>query len=153
MVGSGARTEGWDEIASDARFWAFVVYFNRDRDYFECHEAMEELWLENGRGSLLQGMLQAAVGLHHWDNGNRSGAIKLMTAALDKLEAYERDTALGLDLIDLRQSLSRSLETLVRHPLDAPFQAFSLRIVDDTLRHNVDRWIESRKDNECQSAD
>ena len=28
---------------------AYLVYFNRDRDYFECHEVLEELWLERER--------------------------------------------------------------------------------------------------------
>lgn len=139
------RSERWNEVMGDSRYLAYVVYFNRDRDYFECHEVMEELWLENGRSSLLQGLLQAAVGLHHWDNGNRSGAVKLMTAALEKLGAHDGDVALGLDLAALRRSLEERLEALARRPLDAPFRAFELRIVDDGLRISAERWNEERR--------
>ena len=28
---------------------AYLVYFNRDQDYFECHEVLEELWLPASR--------------------------------------------------------------------------------------------------------
>ncbi len=135
-MGSG----GWDGLMGDSRYLAYVSYFNRDRDYFECHEVMEELWLENGRSSLLQGLLQAAVGLHHWDNGNRSGAVKLMTASLDKLGAHAGDVALGLDLAALRRSLKASLDELAGRPQDAPFRAFELRIVDEGLREALERW-------------
>ena len=137
------RNASWEAIVDDSRYLAFVAYFNRERDYFECHEVMEELWLENGRSSLLQGLLQAAVGLHHWDNGNRSGAVKLMTASLEKLGAYGGDIALGLDLADLRRSLKLCLAELAERPLDAPFRAFELRIVDERLRAAVERWSDA----------
>ncbi|QMV45155.1 DUF309 domain-containing protein [Cohnella cholangitidis] len=123
---------------NDERYLAYLSLFNRERDYFECHEVMEELWLEEGRSSLLQGLLQAAVGLHHWDNGNRSGAAKLMNAALEKLNGYA-DIVLGLDLSRLRQDLEISLRALSSRPADAPFQAFDLHIVDETLRSAVDQ--------------
>jgi len=129
---SGDMADGLNGVANDDRFVAFVTYFNRDRDYFECHEVMEELWLENGRSSLLQGLLQAAVGLHHWDNGNRSGAAKLMRASLDKLSCYP-DEMLGLDLRRLREELEISLEALAIAPDDALFRAFRLIVLDDRL--------------------
>jgi len=129
-------------IMNDERYLAYLSLFNRDRDYFECHEVMEELWLEEGRSSLLQGLLQAAVGLHHWDNGNRSGAAKLMDAALEKLNGYA-DVVLGLDLSRLRQDLEIRLRALSSRPADAPFQAFDLHIVDETLRSAVEQWERS----------
>ncbi|RKP54505.1 DUF309 domain-containing protein [Cohnella endophytica] len=122
----------------DPRLIAFVSLFNRDRDYFECHEVMEELWLEEGRSPLLQGLLQAAVGLHHWDNGNPSGAAKLIKAALEKLRPFG-DIALGMNLVHLRDDLSRSLEALSESRA-APFQAFALVLCDERLSRGVERW-------------
>jgi hypothetical protein len=127
------------EVMKDSRYLAFIRHFNGDRDYFECHEVMEELWLEEGRSPLLQGLLQASVGLYHWDNGNRSGAVKLMIAALDKLNRY-MDVALGLDLLALKLDLERSLKALSLRPLDAPFEAFKLIICDDALRVALQEW-------------
>jgi hypothetical protein len=138
-------TRQWKQVDSliavmkDSRYLAFIRHFNGDRDYFECHEVMEELWLEEGRSPLLQGLLQASVGLYHWDNGNRSGAVKLMLAALDKLNRY-MDVALGLDLLALKLDLERSLKVLSLRPLDAPFEAFLLVICDDSLRVAIREW-------------
>jgi predicted metal-dependent hydrolase len=139
MGSMGKQAEGLLGVMNDSRYLAYISHFNEDRDYFECHEVMEELWLEEGRSSLLQGLLQAAVGLHHWDNGNRSGAAKLMTAALVKLSSYA-DVVLGLDLLSLRRNLEQSLIVLSEMPDDAPFQAFLLEVCDPALHAAVKEW-------------
>lgn len=139
MSGSMSNTDRLNHLLTDSRYWTFLSYFNKHRDYYECHEVMEELWLEDGRSALLQGLLQAAVGLHHWDNSNRSGAVKLMTAALTKLNEYS-NAVLGLDVARLRCDLRSSLDMLASRPKDAPFQAFELVVLDESLLHAVDEW-------------
>lgn len=55
-----------------------IDQFNQG-DWFECHETLEELWVgEKGemRG-FYQGLLQLAVALHHWRDGNFKGAMTL----------------------------------------------------------------------------
>jgi hypothetical protein len=49
-------------------------------EWFECHETLEELWVgEEGEArEFYQGVLQVAVALHHWRNGNFGGAISLL---------------------------------------------------------------------------
>jgi uncharacterized protein len=56
-----------------------VVQFNGG-EWFECHETLEELWVgESGETrDFYQGILQVAVALHHWRNGNSRGATLLM---------------------------------------------------------------------------
>jgi predicted metal-dependent hydrolase len=139
MGSTGNLAEGLLGVMNDSRYLAYISHFNGDRDYFECHEVMEELWLEEGRSPLLQGLLQAAVGLHHWDNGNRSGAVKLMKAALGKISGYA-DIVLGLDLSSLRGNLEQSLIALSEMPDDAPFQAFLLEVCDPDLNAAVKEW-------------
>ncbi|QHW34245.1 DUF309 domain-containing protein [Paenibacillus rhizovicinus] len=127
----------------DEKFVHFVVLFNVDEDYFECHEVMEELWLEEGRSTLYQGLLQAAVGLHHWRNDNFTGAVKLFSQAENKLTAYPDDT-MGLDLSRLRADMAGSLARLRAYTEGRPaadreaeppaFEAFRLVVVDETLR-------------------
>ena len=53
--------------------------FNR-RDWFECHETVEDLWIgEVGEvRNFYQGLIQIAVALHHWRNGNFGGAVSLL---------------------------------------------------------------------------
>jgi predicted metal-dependent hydrolase len=56
-----------------------IAQFN-SHEWFECHETMEELWIgEKGEiRNFYQGLLQIAVSLHHWGNGNFGGAISLL---------------------------------------------------------------------------
>jgi predicted metal-dependent hydrolase len=60
--------------------------FNR-RDWFDCHETLEELWVgsEDEIRWFYQGILQTAVALHHWRNGNFGGAVSLLTSGTDYL--------------------------------------------------------------------
>ncbi|MFC4809081.1 DUF309 domain-containing protein [Paenibacillus sp. GCM10023250] len=129
----------------DEKFVRFIVLFNVDEDYFECHEVMEELWLEEGRSTLYQGLLQAAVGLHHWRNDNFSGAAKLFAQGESKLAAYPDETS-GLDLGQLRADIADSLALLRPYAASAgtdaaappAFRPFRLRVTDERLRSLTD---------------
>ncbi|MGG1551377.1 DUF309 domain-containing protein [Paenibacillus ferrarius] len=117
----------------DRLYVLFLYYFNELRDYFECHEVMEELWLEEGRNPLYQGLLQVAVGLYHHGNGNVSGSIKLFSAGLDKLEGFPSEI-LGIDLGRLVQD-SRDYLGRLRQIEEAPFAPYDLDIavLDEAL--------------------
>ncbi|NRF90799.1 DUF309 domain-containing protein [Paenibacillus frigoriresistens] len=117
----------------DRLYVAYLYYFNDQRDYFECHEVMEEIWLEEGRSPLYQGLLQVAVGLYHHANGNVSGSIKLFSAGLDKLAPYPAHT-LGIDLERLIRDSGEYLNKLMRVEQE-PFAPYDLtiQILDDEL--------------------
>ncbi len=53
--------------------------FNRG-DWYDCHETVEELWIgaEGEVRNFYQGIIQIAVALHHWRNGNFGGAVSLL---------------------------------------------------------------------------
>lgn len=88
-----------DEAASiEALYRQGVQYFN-DCEFFEAHETWEELWTEY-RGPArryYQGLIQAAVALHHFGNGNIRGARKVYHTSRTYLEEY-RPAYQGLDL-------------------------------------------------------
>ena len=48
--------------------------------WFECHETVEDLWIgaEGEVRDFYQGLIQIAVALHHWRNGNFGGALSLL---------------------------------------------------------------------------
>ena len=102
------------------RFQEGIALFNRGQ-FFDCHEVLEELWLEfsGERKKFLQGLIQVAVALHHLRNGNRVGAERLLDAAVEKLagDSPERElldvAALLTALAPLRKQISAgdSLET------------------------------------------
>ena len=75
-----------------------IDFFNRC-EFFESHEAWEELWADNFGASrkFLQGLIQAAVALHHFGNGNLGGARKLFYGSRGYLEPY-RPVYMGLNV-------------------------------------------------------
>jgi predicted metal-dependent hydrolase len=75
-----------------------IAYFNAC-EFFEAHEVWEELW-KNYSGDLrlfYKGLIQAAVALHHFGNGNIRGARKVYGSSRGYLAEY-RPTCQGLDV-------------------------------------------------------
>lgn len=65
----------------------YLVYFHSFRDYFECHEVLEDYWKEDGqKNKLWVGFIQLAVALYHHRRNNFVGAEKLLTQALKIFE-------------------------------------------------------------------
>jgi predicted metal-dependent hydrolase len=114
---------------------AFLYYFNIDEDYFECHEVMEELWIEERRDPLWQGLLQVAVGLYHHSNANISGTIKLFEQSLDKLVGRP-DEMLGIKMGELIQLTTDYLERVKKEGAFA-FEPFKITITDADLEQLV----------------
>jgi predicted metal-dependent hydrolase len=74
-----------------------VALFNAGR-FFEAHEVWEDLWRATpGEPRLFQqGLIHAAVGLHHAQRGNAVGARSQIGKALLKLRRFPASYA-GLD--------------------------------------------------------
>jgi len=73
----------------DALFLEFVRRFNAG-EFFESHEALEELWHRAGGelGRFYQGLIQLAVALEHLTRRNRVGAQRLLARAKGNLKAF-----------------------------------------------------------------
>ena len=87
-----------------------IKFFNSGQ-YFEAHEAWEDLW-RSEHGPLrpfYQGLVQAAVAMHHRSRGNTSGTRAQLLKSLAKLSQYPPDTA-GIDVASLRQDLRQILD-------------------------------------------
>ena len=96
-------------------------------DFFEAHEVWEELWQEYQGPSrkFYQGLIQVAVCLHHFGNGNTRGARKLYHSSRNYLENY-RPKHIGLNVDKLLaemeeccQGILSSTEEYPRVELDA----------------------------------
>lgn len=61
--------------------------FNRG-DWYDCHETLEDLWIgsEDEPRWFYQGMLQIAVALLHWRNGNYNGSVSLLDSGMNYLK-------------------------------------------------------------------
>lgn len=91
---------------------AFLVHFHGTRDYFECHELLEEHWKQEADPALRDvwhGLIQVAVALYHERRGNRAGALKMMGMALRRLAHADMRLA-GLEkdrlLVQLRERIA-----------------------------------------------
>jgi predicted metal-dependent hydrolase len=100
----------------DPRYLAGIVLFNRG-DYFEAHEVWEELWMESAgpEKRFYQGLIQAAVGLCHFCNGNVRGAVKLYHSSRDYMSRCG-PSYLGLDNDQFWQQMTACFAELLATP-------------------------------------
>ena len=82
----------------DERYLRGVALFNAG-EYFDAHEVWEDLWRDCPAADrrFYQSLIQAAVALYHWGNGNRPGAARLCHSGRRYMEPY-RPAHLGLDV-------------------------------------------------------
>ena len=87
--------------------------FNRG-EWFACHETLEDLWVgEQGElRDFYQGILQIAVALHHWRNGNFPGAITLLEGGTGYL-ARVSSICQRIDVAGLMEAGNRMREKLI----------------------------------------
>jgi len=84
--------------------------------WFDCHETLEDIWIsapELAR-DLYQGILQVAVALHHWREGNYKGAVLLFRTGV-RLLGHVAPVCQGVDVARLIQDtdcLREALEAL-----------------------------------------
>jgi predicted metal-dependent hydrolase len=100
----------------DPRYLAGIVLFNRG-DYFEAHEAWEALWMDTAGPdkAFYQGLIQAAVGLCHFCNGNVRGAVKLYHSSRGYLDRYGA-AHLGMDAAGFRRQMEQCFAALLAAP-------------------------------------
>src|SRR6266853_2463705 len=118
----------------EPRYLAGIVLFNR-HDYFEAHEVWESLWLSEHVGAdrrFVQGLIQAAVGLYHFGNGNWRGALKLYKSGRAYMEAYP-SPHLGLD----REAFWSAMERCYGELLAAGDGASGVRL-NESLRPTIE---------------
>jgi uncharacterized protein len=100
----------------DPRYLGGILFFN-ERDFFEAHEVWESLWLDGGGQARIfyQGLIQAAVALFHFGNGNLRGAAKLFHTSRAYMERFA-SPYLGLDITDFWRQMERCFEPLLADP-------------------------------------
>lgn len=112
----------------------YLVYFHGVRDYFECHEVLEEYWKEKESAERERhwvGFIQIAVALYHHRRGNFTGAEKMMKSAITILmDEKNRVTPLGLDYDKLIETLEGRLEEIHNH---FPYHSLNLPVTDEQL--------------------
>ncbi len=92
----------------DPRFLEGLKLFNHG-EYFECHEVIEDLWLETPTDDpyrdLYKGVIQAAAAIYQEQRGIESGALGLHKTAVQYLAKYA-PVSLGLNVSPLIDGLN-----------------------------------------------
>ncbi|NOU99096.1 DUF309 domain-containing protein [Paenibacillus planticolens] len=111
----------------------YLLYFHAERDYFECHEVMEEFWKEHPadeRSRTYVALIQIAVGMYHIRRGNRTGAVKMLQSAERNAQA-EHVQSLGLDAEKLVQLIGDTWASIERDGY--LYQDINLPLADSEL--------------------
>jgi len=114
---------------------SYLSEFHATRDFFECHELLEEYWKAHQGEPLTNtwhGLIQVAVGMYHHRRGNTAGAVKMWSSALVRLTA-ETLSQLGLDGEWLLRELAERRDALAQNS-SYPYTDMELPIVDPLLR-------------------
>ena len=100
------------EAQDDSRLQKGIDEFNQ-RLFFECHETLEEIWLEDHGEDrkFYQGIIQIAAGYFKWQQGVPIGAIKLWRSGLEKIEPYG-SVHLGVNLGAFAAAVKENLDEL-----------------------------------------
>lgn len=69
------------------QYYQYIQKFNA-HEFYECHDLLEEIWMEDKANKFLQGMLQLAVGIYHFEYGNIKGARWMFANARKYLLTY-----------------------------------------------------------------
>jgi predicted metal-dependent hydrolase len=104
----------------DRRYLGGILFFNRE-DFFEAHEVWESLWMEcaGPERKFYQGLIQAAVALYHFGNGNLKGAIKLFHSSRNYLQTYGPRYQ-GLNLQDFARQMDHCFADALAQPDSRP---------------------------------
>jgi predicted metal-dependent hydrolase len=112
----------------------YLAHFHGDRDYFECHEILEDYWKNQERGnkdSVWVGLIQLAVACYHHRRSNFRGAKKTLEKAVEIFKKEEqRLSCLGLNKMELFTLLN---ERYIAIEKNQPYSSFNLPINDPHL--------------------
>ena len=113
-AGSGKATSRTCHDAPSGQMLLAIRQFNSGQ-WYECHETLEALWLqETGEvRDFYQGLVQLAIALHHWRNGNFNGAIKLLESSANYLKRMDTP-CLWVDVSSLIRQAAGVRDELLR---------------------------------------
>lgn len=82
---------------SDTRIDEGLRLFNQ-REFFACHDVLEDYWSELTcrEKAFFQGLIQAAVALFHFEEGNLGGARRMFVSCVANLSGFSEPVA-GID--------------------------------------------------------
>ncbi|MCM3788331.1 DUF309 domain-containing protein [Domibacillus indicus] len=121
-------------------YLAFLAHFHIDRDYFECHELLEEYWkkVDGTRDSVWVGFIQCAVFLYHYRRGNKAGALRMAQKSISCLiRRQEALRELGVDPEHFLLLIEQAADDV---KADVPFEPIEIPIADPLLQNELKQF-------------
>jgi uncharacterized protein len=122
----------------------YLVHFHADRDYFECHEVLEEYWKEadpRNKDSVWVGLILFAVSAYHHRRGNFKGAERTLQKSrsiLDKVPLQLKE--LGISAREFTLLINGRLEGIAK---GEPYSSLFIPLADPELARLCIRKAES----------
>ncbi len=117
--------------------FALGMKHHNEGEYYEAHEAWEELWRDEGNDAyrlFLQGLIQVTSAFHKvFFQRELGGAARLLERGLAKLEAYP-EQYLGVALGDFRRGAKACAEAIAALPQTREGAALFERTLVPVLR-------------------
>jgi predicted metal-dependent hydrolase len=108
----------------------FLIHFQGSRDYFECHEILEDYWKGKGaKHPIWLGLIQLAVAQYHYRRGNLPGAQRMLHSSIGILSRESLDSV-ALDKERLLIQLVAQLKSIGN---GEGYQSILLPISDEKL--------------------
>lgn len=124
----------WGDSLYPQEYIQYLVHFHGDRDYFECHEILEEYWKKNDPGnkdSIWVGLIQLSVSSYHHRRANFNGAKRTLIKAMKIFLLQEKSLkALILNQEQLMPLLQKRLDMIEK---EIAYNHFDLPIYDSIL--------------------
>ncbi|MHA6259598.1 DUF309 domain-containing protein [Sporosarcina sp. CAU 1771] len=117
-------------------FAQFIVYFNENQDYFECHEVLEEYWKSipnSTKEHPLTTFILLATGLYHFRRGNTKGALRTLQKAYAKMTHPSSGFSEFTKGIDGKQLMKNLGQTIQRLESNESFEPFLISISSSKL--------------------
>lgn len=114
----------------DPRIEEGILLFNAG-EFFQCHDVLEDFWgeLTCPEKPMFQGLIQAAVALFHFEEGNLGGARKMFTSCRVYLNPFNPSCG-GIDIERLLAELELCFMELMQDHASYPSH---LRIDQDKV--------------------
>ncbi|TMU86700.1 DUF309 domain-containing protein [Bacillus sp. BHET2] len=141
-------------MAYPQAYLEFLMYFHGNRDYFECHEVLEEYWKETdpkNRSSHWVGLIQVAVGFYHYRRENKSGASRTFTKAIRNIQMNQEALAnLGIQAKKLQDKLIDITNELSQN---RPYRSINIPLADASLVTQVQTLCNKNGFTWCSPSD
>ncbi len=121
-------------------FLQFILYFNEQQDYFECHEVLEEYWKSvspNDKSHALTAWILLSTGMYHWRRNNRAGAKRSLENAKKRFSLdLNSEYYSGIDMAEMHLNLENSIALIIQ---SKEFKPFTLSILSDELNQRIQK--------------